>query len=93
MNSLRLVRLVAPALMLLAWPAFAQADPTQNFQSALSFAAPFVGTLGALSVIGGIIGKAAGAPQANGALAAGALFIIATFLMKSYSTWASLFFR
>lgn len=78
--------------VLLAAPAFAQANPTQNFQSALTFAAPFVGTLGALSVIGGIMGKAAGAPQSNGALAAGALFIIATFLMKTYSSWASIFF-
>lgn len=78
--------------VVLAAPAFAQANPTQNFQSALTFAAPFVGTLGALSVIGGIMGKAAGAPQANGALAAGALFIIATFLMKTYSSWASIFF-
>ena len=92
MNSLRLARLVSPFVFLLASPALAQANPTQNFQSALTFAAPFVGTLGALSVIGGIIGKAAGAPQANGALAAGALFIIATFLMKTYSSWASIFF-
>jgi len=91
-NTLRLARLLSPVLALIASPAFAQANPTQNFQSALTFAAPFVGTLGALSVIGGIIGKAAGAPQANGALAAGALFIIATFLMKTYSSWASIFF-
>lgn len=92
MNSPRLARLVSPFVFLLASPALAQANPTQNFQSALTFAAPFVGTLGALSVIGGIIGKAAGAPQANGALAAGALFIIATFLMKTYSSWAAIFF-
>lgn len=85
-------RLIPFVSVLLAAPAFAQANPTQNFQSALTFAAPFVGTLGALSVIGGIMGKAAGAPQANGALAAGALFIIATFLMKTYSSWASIFF-
>jgi hypothetical protein len=87
-----LFRLVPLALIVFALPAYAQANPTQQFQSALAFAAPFVGTLGALSVIGGIIGKAAGAPQANGALAAGALFIIATFLMKTYSSWASIFF-
>lgn len=87
-----LARLAPLALVVFALPAYAQANPTQNFQAALSFAAPFVGTLGALSVIGGIIGKAAGAPQANGALAAGALFIIATFLMKSYSSWAAIFF-
>lgn len=85
-------RVVAVVAAIVAAPAFAQANPTQNFQSALTFAAPFVGTLGALSVIGGIMGKAAGAPQANGALAAGALFIIATFLMKTYSSWASIFF-
>lgn len=85
-------RLILFSSVFLAAPAFAQANPTQNFQSALTFAAPFVGTLGALSVIGGIMGKAAGAPQANGALAAGALFIIATFLMKTYSSWASIFF-
>lgn len=91
MNTIRLARF-SPVLVLIAETAFAQSNPTQNFQSALTFAAPFVGTLGALSVIGGIIGKAAGAPQANGALAAGALFIIATFLMKTYSSWASIFF-
>lgn len=85
-------RVVAVVAVIVAVPASAQANPTQNFQSALTFAAPFVGTLGALSVIGGIMGKAAGAPQANGALAAGALFIIATFLMKTYSSWASIFF-
>lgn len=86
------LRLVSAGVVLLGAPAFAQANPTQSFQSALTFGAPIVGTLGALAVIGGVIGKAAGAPQANGALGAGALFIIATFLMKTYSTWASIFF-
>ena len=74
--------------------AFAQSQTiVQSFVAPLNFAAPIVGSIGALCVVGGIMAKGAGQVQGgNTALGAGVLFICATFLMKSYSSWAGLFF-
>lgn len=81
-------------LLFVSSVAFAQSSSavTQKFASALNFAAPIVGSIGALAVIGGVIAKAAGqAPIGNGAIGGGVLFIIATFLMKTYGSWVTLF--
>ena len=88
-------RLVPVALTLVAFAAHAQSQQiVQNFVGPLNFAAPIIGSIGALAVIGGIIAKGAGQQQGgNLALAGGVLFIIATFLMKTYSSWAGLFFN
>lgn len=83
------------AVLLLASDAFAQSQGiVQKFTGPLDFAAPIIGSIGALAVIGGIIAKGGGQQQGgNMALGAGVLFIIATFLMKTYSSWAGLFFN
>lgn len=82
-------------LVLVASQAFAQNSSSivGKFTGPLNFAAPIIGSIGALAIIGGIIAKAAGQQTpGNMAVGGGALFIIATFLMKTYSSWAGLFF-
>ncbi len=91
----RHARLVLPTVALFAAQAFAQSSTAivNNFTGPLNFAAPIIGSIGALAVIGGIIAKGAGQqPAGNMAIGGGVLFIIATFLMKTYSSWAGLFF-
>lgn len=91
----RHARVVLP-IVLFAAQAFAQSSTSivTKFTGPLDFAAPIIGSIGALAVIGGIIAKGAGQqPAGNMAIGGGVLFIIATFLMKTYSGWAGLFFN